>query len=75
MTDRRAFLKALARGAAYTAPVVLSFSVPSSLAAQVSVHKPPMGAALQQAEPTSPWDQNPPPGRRSPGDIRPDSSQ
>ena len=35
-TDRRAFLLKLAKGAAYTAPVVRSLAAPRQLAAQVS---------------------------------------
>jgi hypothetical protein len=61
MTDRRAFLKVLARTAAYAAPLVMSYAVPAPLAGQASLHHP---AAAVQTEPTGPY--SPPPGRREP---------
>lgn len=70
MTDRRAFLKSLARGAAYAAPVVASFGVPLRAIGQgtSSQHKPskaPAPAAATQPAPIggpAPGSQ-PPPGR------------
>ena len=71
MTDRRAFLKLLARSAAYAAPVVATYGVPLRVAGQgmSSVHM--TGAAPAQstspaAAPGSPWTANPPPGRTPP---------
>jgi hypothetical protein len=67
--DRRAFLKQLAKGAVYTAPVVYSLAAPVELIGQgqSSMHKPPMtpGATSGTTQPggDAPWDR-PPPGSR-----------
>lgn len=71
MSDRRAFLKLLARGAVYAAPVVASFTVPAPSAGQgtSSQHKS-MGAEPPATQQSTPWDapapgQQPPPGGRA----------
>ncbi|MEX0690530.1 MAG: hypothetical protein WD934_08180 [Gemmatimonadales bacterium] len=64
MTDRRAFLKTLARSAAYAAPVVMSYAVPSPLAGQGASSQHHSTSAGTQTETTSPY--SPPPGRREP---------
>lgn len=78
--DRREFLKRLAQGTAYAAPIIYSMVLPERLmASHKPSHQPPgMGAAVL-AEPTptgdpiapspatepAPWDA-PPPGSRKP---------
>lgn len=68
--DRRAFLKKLAKGAAYSAPAIVSMSAPVDLVGQgqSSEHKHGGGggghAALQGPR-TAPWDA-PPPGSTPP---------
>lgn len=76
--DRRAFLRKIAKGAVYVAPVVYSMALPTRVMAS---HKPghtmmPMGSApaqQQQQQPTTqrdaPW-QRPPPGSTPPGSDR-----
>ena len=72
MTDqsRRDFLKNLARGSVYAAPVVLTLLAPRSASAQggmgsppAMMDPPPMGGMAQQRNlPDAPWFR-PPPGR------------
>ena len=69
--NRREFLKQLARGAAYVAPVVISVAAPPGLAGQgkSSQHKPGGGANLQAAPGQQPGESlgGPPPGGPPPG--------
>lgn len=66
-SDRRAFLRTLAAGAAYAAPFIASVAAPVDLMGQgkSSAHKQPGPAAAtsqQRASPPPPWEA-PPPGR------------
>ena len=72
LTDRREFLKKLAKGAVYAVPVVVSLAAPVDVAGQggSSQHHSHLQAAPttdEKLNPTPqqpPWQKNPPPGRR-----------
>lgn len=77
--DRRTFLKKLARGVAYTAPVVASFTAPTELVGQgeASAHIPMASASPTQTGGTTqelggppPW-REPPPGSGGGGRTEP----
>ncbi|HXV85398.1 MAG TPA: hypothetical protein VD793_01810 [Gemmatimonadales bacterium] len=63
-SDRRSFLKRLAKGAAYATPVIQSFAVPAELVGQgaASQKKPPMARGFAEDPAASPWNA-PPPGK------------
>ena len=70
MTDhsRKEFLKKLARGSAYVAPVVSTLLTPRSVSAQesqvmVMMDPPPMGGMATRNLPDAPWFKPPPSGR------------
>ena len=68
MTDhsRKEFLKKLARGSAYVAPVVSTLLTPRSVSAQASqmmMEQPPMGGMAVRNLPDAPWFKPPPSGR------------
>lgn len=59
--DRRSFLKRLAKGAAYTAPVIQSFAAPADLIGQGMPSGKKQKAATFQPDPApSPWNAAPP---------------
>lgn len=77
--SRREFLKRLAHGTVYAAPLVITVAAPPGLAGQgkASQHKPPGVSNLQtqQAPGESPYPpppgRTPPPGTEPPGSPRP----
>ena len=68
--DRRAFLKKLARGAAYAAPTIISFAAPVELLGQGESSQHKQTHLVAPSEPSAPlqdppW-KEPPPGRTPP---------
>jgi hypothetical protein len=70
--NRRAFLKKIARGMAYSAPVIASFAAPAELVGQgeSSAHKPMGSAAATTSTPSEPELGGPPPWREPPPGAR-----
>ncbi|MDH5803607.1 MAG: hypothetical protein OEZ54_00385 [Gemmatimonadota bacterium] len=69
MRNRRQFLKSLAKGAVYAAPVVVTLAGPVTTSAQTSSHSKGQGTVMNpnldvQPSPNAPgpWESNAPPG-------------